>query len=201
MLLRARLPRGLAYHPPDGHAMALTFECFNSVDGSVPLFAVMGWLRFVCGNGMAIGTVHARTRRYHKARLNTEELLPVLTAGIEAAKRDRARLDALARAQVTRAALREWVDGPVSRAWGPFAATRVYWIATTGFDGDPRRKPARVPPHVRHIDNPRAVPGQIPGPEDRYAVAQALAWVARQRREIGESLRFRDEIEELMDQL
>jgi hypothetical protein len=32
-------------------------------------------------------------------------------------------------------------------------------------------------------------------------VAQALAWVARQRREIGESLRFRDQIEGLMGQL
>ncbi|HEX6975598.1 MAG TPA: DUF932 domain-containing protein [Vicinamibacterales bacterium] len=201
MLLRARLPREVAYAAPDGHAMALTFDCFNSVDGSVPLFAVMGWLRFVCGNGLAIGTVHARARRFHTSGLDVAHLAPILSAGLEAAKSDRERLTALARAKVQTAALREWVDGPVARTWGPFAATRVYWIVTTGFDGTPRPRPRRVAPHGRVIDDPRAVPGQNAGASDRYAIAQALAWVARQRREIGESLRFRNQIEELMAQL
>lgn len=66
MSLRVMLPDALALEAFDGHRMALTFECFNSVDGSVPLFALVGWFRFVCRNGFVIGTTCARVRRRHR---------------------------------------------------------------------------------------------------------------------------------------
>ena len=68
--------------------MALTFECYNSVDRTVPLFAVLGWFRFVCSNGLAIGTTHARVRQRHRPPLDIEEFEPVLAQGLEAAKAD-----------------------------------------------------------------------------------------------------------------
>ena len=70
--LRATLPENYAFTPDDGHSMALTFECFNSVDGTVPLFAAVGWFRFVCSNGLVVGATSARcakdTRRRSKSR-------------------------------------------------------------------------------------------------------------------------------------
>jgi hypothetical protein len=55
MAMRVELPKRFAFTPPNEHPMALTFECFNSVDGTVPLFALLGWFRFVCSNGWRWG--------------------------------------------------------------------------------------------------------------------------------------------------
>ena len=62
MAMRVELPDEFAFKAPDGHPMALTFECFNSVDRTVPLFALLGWFRFVCTNGLVIGITHASLR-------------------------------------------------------------------------------------------------------------------------------------------
>jgi len=59
MGIRVELPERFAFSAPDGHSMALTFECFNSVDRTVPLFALLGWFRFVCSNGLVVGTTRA----------------------------------------------------------------------------------------------------------------------------------------------
>lgn len=54
------LPPTYALEPPDGHALALTLECFNSVDGSVPIYALVGWFRFVCAISGRRSTADAR---------------------------------------------------------------------------------------------------------------------------------------------
>lgn len=41
MAMRVELPGRFAFNAPDEHPMALTFECFNSVDRTVPLFALV----------------------------------------------------------------------------------------------------------------------------------------------------------------
>ena len=86
MAMRVELPERFAFAAADGHPMALTFECFNSVDRTVPLFAVLGWFRFVCSNGLVVGTTlrHACTRsrrrvlmasRRHRNRMNGRDSL------------------------------------------------------------------------------------------------------------------------------
>ncbi len=72
--IRATLAAKYAFTPDDGQAMALTFELFNSVDGSVPLMAAVGWFRFVCSNGLVVGTTSAKVRQRHSSALNIHEI-------------------------------------------------------------------------------------------------------------------------------
>lgn len=87
---------------PDGHRMALTFECFNSVDGSVPLFAAVGWFRFVCSNGLVVGNATARVRQKHSPALDIHEISAVLAEGVIAATQDRKTFSAWRTRKVSR---------------------------------------------------------------------------------------------------
>ena len=175
MAMRVELPERFAFHAPDGHPMALTFECFNSVDRTVPHFALLGWFRFVCSNGLVVGTTHASMRHDHRPPLRIDELEPLLTEGLAAAACDRERLTESMARRVSTEALRTWVDGPVAKEWGAFAAARVHAIAVTGLDGEPSRTPKGAPPHAREIINPKKVPGTEAPCKDRCGLAQALA--------------------------
>jgi hypothetical protein len=199
--LRVELPGEFTFSAPDGHPMALTFECFNSVDRSMPLCALLGWFRFVCENGLVIGTTLARMQSIHIAPLRTDDLQPLLEAGLEAAMQDKAVWGRMARRRVRAEALGDWVDGPVAHAWGPFAAARVHSIVTDGMDGDPDPGERRVPPQFRRILNPTPVPGAQSGSDDAYSVAQALAWVAARRGDVAEQVAWRDRIPELLAHL
>ena len=201
MGIRVELPERFAFNPPDGHSMALTFECFNSVDRTVPLFALLGWFRFVCSNGLIVGTTHASFRNHHRPSLQVDEFESVLTEGLVAATCDRERLTKAMASCVTQDALRTWVDGPVARAWGAFAAARVHAIATTGLDGEPSRTPKGVPPHAREILHPQPVPGAQAPCTDGYGLAQTLAWVAARRTDVAERVEWRGDIPKLMAQL
>ena len=182
MGIRVELPERFAFSAPDGHSMALTFECFNSVDRTVPFFALLGWFRFVCSNGLVVGTTHASLRHHHRPPLRIDELEPVLTEGLVAASSDRKELSESMTLRVSADALRTWVNGPVASAWGAFAAARVHEIVTTGLDGEPSRTPRGVPPHAREILHRRPVPGAEPPRPDRYGLAHALAWMAARRK-------------------
>src|SRR5712691_642543 len=201
MGIRVELPERFAFSAPDRHPMALTFECFNSVDRTVPLFALLGWFRFVCSNGLVAGTTHASLRHDHRPPLRIDELEQVLTEGLAAAACDRERLTESMASRVSADALRTWVDGPVADAWGTLAAARVHAIATTGLDGEPSRTPKGEPPHAREILHPKPVPGAEAPRTDGYGLAQALAWVAARRNEVAERVAWRGEIPELLAQL
>jgi len=201
MAMRVELPERFAFQAPDGHPMALTFECFNSVDRTVPLFAVLGWFRFVCSNGLVVGTTHASMRHDHRPPLRIDELEPVLVEGLAAAESDRERLTESMARRVSTEALRNWVDGPVAKEWGGFAAARVYAIAATGLDGEPSRTPKGAPPHARQIINPKKVPGAEAPCKDSYGLAQALAWVAARRNDVTERVAWRGAIPKLLAEL
>jgi len=79
--LSVGLPDDYAFTPRDGHELALRFELFNSVDGSVPFLATVGWLRFVCSNGFVVGTTTAKVRQRHSKGLNIEDCSMVLADG------------------------------------------------------------------------------------------------------------------------
>ena len=175
MAMRVELPRRFAFNAPDKHPMALTFECLNSVDRTVPLFALVGWFRLVCTNGLVIGTTQASMRQDHRPPPAISDLEAVLAEGLAAARLDRDLLmESMAR-RISADALRRWVDGPVAQKWGPFAAARVHTIATTGFDGEPRRTAKGVPPHARESSTRRQCPAQ------RHRARTATAWRRRSR--------------------
>ncbi len=195
--IRATLPQHYNFTPPDGHPMALTFECFNSVDGSVPMMAVVGWFRFVCANGMVVGTPTARVRQRHLPSLKIANVAEVLADGIAAAVQDRRAFDRWQGLRIGREHLAAWVDGVVADTWGPSTASRVFGIATTGQDGTPRRVPSAAP-HARPLAAMTPVPGTKAPCQDGYAVAQVLAWVASQRQNVAERLTWRAQIPALM---
>ena len=199
--LRATLPERYAYRPDDGHTMALTFECFNSVDGTVPLFAAVGWFRFICSNGLVVGTTSATARLRHSPPLQIDEVCEVLADGMESALQDRASFAAWRSSRVSRVCLEKWVDGSVADAWGPLAAARVYGISMTGVDGRPVRPSNRAAPHRWQLTEGQQVPGTHAPCEDGYQIAQVLAWVAAQRANVAERLRWRGQIRDLMSHL
>jgi hypothetical protein len=199
--LRATLPSAYAVTPADGLPMALTFECFNSVDGTVPLFAAVGWFRFVCSNGLIVGTTSATVRRRHSPPLEIGEIAAVLADGVAAAVEDPKSFALWSSTGISDANLAGWVDGPVAEAWGPLAAARVYAIATTGVDGIPVRRRRNAPPHRWSLTEGTAVPGTDARCEDGYAVAQVLAWVAARRGDVAQRLQWRAQIRTLMSHL
>jgi hypothetical protein len=201
MALRATLPASHAFTPADGHRVGLTFECFNSVDGSVPLFAVVGWLRFVCSNGLVVGDIAARVRQRHLPPLAIEEISEVLAEGMESALADREILGQWGSTKIAQGELEKWVDGPVAEAWGPLAAARVHGIATTGLDGKPMAPWKMARPHSWTLTDGRVVPGAAAPCNDAYHVAQVLSWVASRRRNVGQRLQWRGQIQGLMADL
>lgn len=198
--IRATLPDAYAFREQDGTPMALTFELFNSVDRTVPFMAAIGWFRFVCHNGLVLGTTAAKIRKRHSTALKMSEVSTVLADGLQAALHEREIFEAWEGTHVDDDALAWWVDGPVCEAWGPSAAARVYAIATEGYDGVPE-KTRGIPPHARAIKTTQKVPGTFAPEADAYGLAQVLAWVASRRGNVTERLRWRGEIPPLMEQL
>jgi len=199
--LRATLPDNHAYTADDGHSMALTFECFNSVDRTVPLFAAVGWFRLVCSNGLLVGTTSAKVRQRHSPPLEIGEVSQVLAEGMESALQDRQSFATWRSTKIPRRNLEKWVDGPVANAWGPLAAARVYGISTTGVDGRPVQPFKRAAPHRWQLTEGLQVPGTHAPCEDGYEIAQVLAWVAAQRADVAQRLRWRGQIRGLLSDL
>jgi hypothetical protein len=201
MALRATLPKRYDFMADDGHSMGLTFECFNSVDGSVPLFAAVGWFRFVCSNGLVVGTASAKVRQRHLPPLNIDQISEVLADGMGGGAGGSNLVSGMAREEVGRVDLARWVDGRVAKAWGPLAAARVYGISMTGLDGAPVRPFRRAAPHQWVMNAGLEVPGTHAPCADGYEIAQVLAWVAAQRANMAERLRWRGEIRGLIASL
>lgn len=201
MALRVILPKQYAISDPSGHAMALTFECFNSVDGTVPLFALVGWFRFVCRNGLAVGTTTMSFRQKHLMDLHEGDFEELIADGIRAAADERVAFVRWQATRVSQDALQRWVDGPVASVWGIMAAARVYSIATNGFDGEPERGARKRRPHRRQVSRAIAVPGSQAPCGNRYAAAQILAWIASRRNSVTERTAWRAQIGTLVKEL
>ena len=203
MSVRAALPPEYDLTPEDGHRMALTYECFNSVDGSVPLFAAVGWFRFVCSNGMIVGTPTARVKFRHVPPLKIEEVSDALAEGVRTAIDDRKSFARWHATKISDADLVKFADDQVAPAWGPMAAARVYAISTTGLDGMPRPHRRLAPPHTWSIAHGQgySVPGTAAPCTDAYQVAQVLAWIASRRVNVAQRLQWRDGIRDLMSSL
>jgi hypothetical protein len=67
--LHLQFPDAYTINPGDGHQLALRLGVFNSVDGSTRFRAVLGWLRFICSNGMVIGPAQNDYKRRHNQTL------------------------------------------------------------------------------------------------------------------------------------
>lgn len=183
--------------------MRFRIEVFNSVDGSCRLMAVAGWLRFVCSNGLILGTALMQLQQQHRQQLDVEHLRRQVGEAIECAQSDKATLERWISTQVNERMLVSWVDEEVRSLWGPKAAVRTLGIATAGWDvvpvGDTRsQKPSRV--KTEQVSN-GSVPGVAEPVSNLFGASQVLSWIAGRRADVNENLLWRSQVPELIAKL
>jgi hypothetical protein len=181
--------------------MRFRVEIFNSVEGSCRLMAVAGWLRFVCSNGVIVGTALMHLKQQHRQQLQVQELGRLLKEAVQSTNSDRTTFEEWIELPIDEATVVGWIDQDVHERWGLKAAVRVLGIVTGGTDvelvGDLRnRNPSEVETKAAG-----RVPGVTCPARDLFWVSQVLAWIAGQRADMAEDLEWRSQIPGLMDKL
>lgn len=201
MALHLYLPPEYSFDPGDGHAMALRFECFNSVDGSTRFRGLLGWFRFVCSNGLVVGISRGDIRRRHIGGLHLEELETVLVHGLLEAKHDKELFWRWRHTGFNQTDLSDWVNTVVKNFWGFKNATRVFHIALTGFDVEITEKYRNREPTTIRVRSTHPVPGMPQRARNLFDIAQIMAWLATTRHALEDQLKMRDEIPLLLSRL
>jgi hypothetical protein len=181
--------------------MRFRIEVFNSVEGSCRLMAVAGWLRFVCSNGLIIGTALVQLQKQHRQQLEVEELGRLVRDAVESAYIDKARFARWRSIRVDASILVPWVDEEVFACWGVKAAVRVLGVASQGCDVEPvgaitNRRPSEI--RTKRIG---AVPGVDAPVNNLFEISQVLSWIAGQRAEIAEDFEWRGQVQGLVEKL
>lgn len=201
MALRFYLPRRFAFDPGDGRFLSLRVECFNSVERSIPLRLMLGWFRAVCANGLVMGATEIRVEQIHNEFLDLSDIERVLAAGLARVAAEKGICQGWFNCPVGRERLAWWVDGPLRERWGVLAASRAFYIATTGWDGVPEDRFEKSLPHKKRMKPTRRVPGAGDGADNAYAISQVLAWLAKERRDLQEQVEWSESIPGLIDKL
>lgn len=181
--------------------MRFRVEIFNSVDGTYRLVGVAGWLRFVCTNGLILGTALVHLREQHRQQLQLEELATLLGQAIHSAEMDKGTIKRWCSHSIVDRVLVDWVDEDVRECWGPKAAVRVLGIVRHGFDVEPLGSVRDTRPSQVRTKNLNRVPGVEAPVGQLFGVSQALSWMAGQRLEMAEDLEWRSQVPELIHKL
>ena len=174
---------------------------FNSVDGSTRFRAVLGWLRFVCSNGMVVGSAQNDYKRRHNQTLVIQEMNDLLTQGIELAVADKINLERWCKTELQPDKFTSWVDDKVAKKWGVKAATRAYHIANTGNDVEIKVFAKKALPSEKEVEIGGQVPGSSTPAKNLYDISQVLTWLAGQRNDVEEQLNWQRDVPDLMEAL
>ena len=174
--------------------MGLRLECFNSVDGSMKFMAVIGWLRFVCANGLIVGVANTEYRRRHNKTMEIQEIAAILQEGIAATTRERDVYRVWMNRKISDDSLMNWVNGPLAKQWGVKAAVRTWHITKNGCDVSLAEPFVKGVPTEKTVLLGKKIPGSVIPGDTVYAVAQTLAWLAKERRDIQERLEWKQQI-------
>jgi hypothetical protein len=189
-------------HSIDGEdSMRCRLELFNSVDGSTKFMVFMGWLRFVCGNGLVNGRTLASIRRAHAGDLDLESVAATVANGIRDADRQRTLWEQWQMTAVTTDRLKAWVDSSLKRKWEAKAAARLYSICMSGWDLVLTEPFESAAPSERSGKPGVRVTGAPLVSETAFDVAQALSWLAGRRSDISRRLQATREIPGLVHEL
>ncbi|MBW6512804.1 MAG: DUF932 domain-containing protein [Desulfuromonadaceae bacterium] len=179
----------------------LRLECFNSVEGSARLMIFMSWLRLVCSNGMMIVKKRTEYQKRHDKTMEIGDIGDILKDGIATVSQEKKRYLKNAQRLVTKDTLQKWVNGPLAKRWGVKAAVRTWHILQSGHDvvlADPFEKGL---PTEKTVINEKPVPGAVLPGNTVYAVVQALAWLAKERKDIQEQLVWKEQIDDVIQPL
>jgi hypothetical protein len=194
MALSLYLPEQYTFIPGDGNELRMRLECFNSVEGSTRFRVMMGWFRFVCSNGLVIGVTQTDIRRRHVEGLDLIDVSEVLSSGLKRAEADKENFRKWQQKTIQGNALATWVDENLRGYWGFKAATRAFHIARTGYDVDIVGQYKDQDPTTIETQQTRRVQGSPFKSKNLFDVAQILAWLAKERRDVQEQMEWRDQI-------
>jgi hypothetical protein len=198
MTLSLTLPDRFGFDPGDGNPLALRLLCVNTMERRGGLRFLLTWHRFASGAGIAVGTTQLKCHYAHRQSPLAEELGGVLARGIALAQEEQATLREWLLTPVPSEALAAWVDGPVRRAWGLKAAARAWHICQRGYDAQFALAVDEAAPSKRELRPTEPVPGIPAGAGSAFHVSQALAWLAKERRDVEETLDWMSGIPGLM---
>lgn len=198
MELRIAFPKKYTADVGDGNPIGLQLCCFNSVDGRSSFALYLGWLRFVCGNGLVFGTTTAKLRKPHRESLRIEGIESILSGGLAKVDAQKKKFDDAMKAKVSPERLRQWIDGPVAKTWGVKAGTRILHVTNTGRDCKLARPFCKAPPSQHAVIPLNEVPGALPLPVTRFSVMQACSWIASHRNALDERQVMTRQIRHLM---
>jgi hypothetical protein len=201
MNFRVYFPDQYDFVPTDGEKLKLRLECFNSVDGSSRLVIVLGWLRFVCSNGMIIGETMEQLRDLHNRHMDLNRIPSMIVSAMSKIENEIARLERWSKAEFSEKQLKDWVDNNLATSWGKLAATRAYHICLTGRDVELVDKFEGGEPSVKRIRQLEAVPGSSSRTSNLYGVSQVLAWLATQRNNAEQKVERQTQIPSLLKEL
>ncbi len=201
MNFRAYFLEKYNYKPADGKLLGLRLECFNSVEGASRLVILIGWIRFVCSNGLVIMETKAALRDVHNENLDLERIPEIVSDGLTKVEADLERIKSWEAKHFDQQRLDPWINKDVSRRWGKKAACRVYHTCNSGNDveitdpfavGDATEKPVVFTVAVPRAANPS---------KTLYDVSQALSWVATRRTNAEDRLIRQTEVPRLIASL
>ena len=181
--------------PADGHPISMRLIVVNSVEGSVSFKAMIGWFRFVCENGMIIGTESSRMTSRHFQNLTIENVEEAIGGQLTLAVKTSAHFKAWNALVLMPEAVKIWVNKTLAEKWGPQSAARVWRTWRTGSDGIPKQRSRNCPATDWIFDHTTAVRGAVLN-DSAYSFLQALTWVASRRRSVQDQLQQqRDSVE------
>lgn len=198
MNFRAYFPESHNHTPRDGKALGLRLECFNSVDGSSRLVILLGWLRFVCANGLVIGETKAELRDVHDEHLNLGAIPGIIVAGMNVVGNDLQRIRGWEAIEVPSMALTGWANGKLAQKWGKKAACRIFHICNTGSDVELLDPFAKGDATEKPVKSTIEVPGAARPAKTLYDISQALSWIATRRPNTEERVEWQSQIPELI---
>ena len=201
MNLRIYFPDEFNYKGSDGETLGLRIECFNSVEGSSRLLLLLGWLRFVCSNGMVIGTTMEELRDIHNRHMDLNRIPEIVIRGLEFVQECRDQFRAWEELPVESQRLAPWVNEVLQSFWGKKAACRAFHICTSGFDVDFVNPFEKGHPTEKTVKRIERVPGAPDTAKSMYDVSQALSWIASRRPNPEERVAWQFQISKLLESL
>ena len=198
MNFRLYFPDEYSHTPSDEQKLNLRLECFNSVDGSSRLVILLGWLRFVCSNGMVIGETKTELRDVHNQHLDLSRIPEIVAEALDKVRGDKASMEKWQEVDVETETLKPWVNKDVTDKWNKLAACRIFHICDSGYDVEFADPFAQGTATEKPIKRTQKVPGAPEKAQNFYDVSQALSWVATRRNNPEERLQWQTDIPQLI---
>ena len=98
--------------------------------------SVIGWLRFVCSNGLIVGVADTYYKSRHNRFMELSDIAAIIKDGIEATTNEKKLFQKWQKRTVSEDKLKKWTDDCLAKKWGVKAAVRIWHITRSGVDAE-----------------------------------------------------------------